>query len=77
MKHYRVYKLDKPKGVPMALRMAGDFSSDDARLDLLGLVLDEFDLQKFGDSALGLTTAFHYSAAHDSDENRRFVAALH
>lgn len=37
---------------------------------------DEFDLQKFGDSALGLTTAFHYSGAHDSPENRKFVDAL-
>ncbi len=38
--------------------------------------MDEFDLQKFGDSALGLTTAFHYSAAHDSPANKAFVAAL-
>ena len=37
---------------------------------------DEFDLQKFGDAALGLTTAFHYSAAHDSATNRQFVEAL-
>ena len=37
---------------------------------------DEFDLQKFGDSALGLTTAFHYSGTHDSPENRKFVDAL-
>lgn len=37
---------------------------------------DEFDLQKFGDSALGLTTAFHYSGAHDSPENKKFVEAL-
>lgn len=37
---------------------------------------DEFDLQKFGDAALGLTTSFHYSAAHDSPENQRFIAAL-
>ena len=37
---------------------------------------DEFDLQKFGDAALGLTTAFHYSAAHDSPANKKFVAAL-
>ncbi|WP_382322892.1 ABC transporter substrate-binding protein [Hydrogenophaga sp. UC242_53] len=37
---------------------------------------DEFDLQKFGDSALGLTTAFHYSGAHDSPANKAFVAAL-
>jgi branched-chain amino acid transport system substrate-binding protein len=37
---------------------------------------DEFDLQKFGDTALGLTTAFHYSGAHDSPENKKFVNAL-
>jgi branched-chain amino acid transport system substrate-binding protein len=37
---------------------------------------DEFDLQKFGDAALGLTTAFHYSGAHDSAANRKFVALL-
>lgn len=37
---------------------------------------DEFDLQKFGDAALGLTTAFHYAGAHDSPENRKFVEAL-
>ena len=37
---------------------------------------DEFDLQKFGDAALGLTTAFHYSGAHDSKANRVFVEAL-
>jgi len=38
--------------------------------------MDEFDLQKFGDAALGLTTSFHYSAAHDSPANKKFVAAL-
>jgi len=37
---------------------------------------DEYDLQKFGDAALGLTTAFHYSAAHDSPANRKFIGAL-
>lgn len=37
---------------------------------------DEFDLQKFGDAALGLTTAFHYSGAHDSAANRKFSEAL-
>lgn len=37
---------------------------------------DEFDLQKFGDAALGLTTAFHYAGAHDSPQNKAFVAAL-
>jgi branched-chain amino acid transport system substrate-binding protein len=37
---------------------------------------DEFDLQKFGDGAIGLTTAFHYSGAHDSAMNKKFVEAL-
>ena len=37
---------------------------------------DEFDLQKFGDAAIGLTTAFHYSAAHESPANKKFIEAL-
>ena len=37
---------------------------------------DEFDLQKFGDAAIGLTTAFHYSAAHDSPANKKFIESL-
>lgn len=37
---------------------------------------DEFDLQKFGDAAIGLTTAFHYSASHDSPANKKFIEAL-
>jgi branched-chain amino acid transport system substrate-binding protein len=37
---------------------------------------DEFDLQKLGDSAVGLTTGFHYSGAHDSAANRKFSEAL-
>ncbi|ODU92151.1 MAG: amino acid-binding protein [Bordetella sp. SCN 68-11] len=48
-----------------------------AGIDFLGSAeTDEFDLQKFGDAALGLTTAFHYSAAHESEANRKFVEAL-
>ncbi len=37
---------------------------------------DEFDLQKFGDSALGLATAFHYSSVHESAANKAFVEAV-
>lgn len=37
---------------------------------------DEYDLQKFGDAAVGLTTAFHYSGAHDSVANKKFVSEL-
>ena len=48
-----------------------------AGIEFLGTAeTDEFDLQKFGDAALGLATAFHYSAAHDSPANKAFVAAL-
>lgn len=48
-----------------------------AGIEFLGSAeADEFDLQKFGDAALGLTTVFHYSAAHDSETNRKFIAAL-
>lgn len=48
-----------------------------AGIQFLGTAeMDEFDLQKFGDAALGLTTAFHYSAAHDSPANKQFVDAL-
>ena len=38
--------------------------------------MDEFDLQRFGDAAIGLTTSFHYSAAHDSPANKAFLAAM-
>ena len=48
-----------------------------AGIEFLGTAeTDEHDLQKFGDAALGLSTAFHYSAAHDSEQNKAFVAAL-
>ena len=48
-----------------------------AGIEFLGTAeTDEFDLQKFGDSALGLTTLFHYSGARDSAANRAFIAAV-
>jgi len=34
---------------------------------------DETNLQQMGDAALGLYTTFHYSGAHDTDLNRKFV----
>lgn len=37
---------------------------------------EESNLQALGDLAVGLHTAYHYSAAHDSDENRAFLDAL-
>ena len=41
-----------------------------------GDVTDDFVLDAMGDAALGLITTFHYSAAHDSPENKAFLAQL-
>lgn len=38
--------------------------------------MDETDLQALGDAAVGTVTAYHYSAAHDSDLNRKMIAKL-
>ena len=40
-----------------------------------GDVTDDHVLNAMGDSALGLITTFHYSAAHDSPENKAFLQA--
>jgi branched-chain amino acid transport system substrate-binding protein len=40
-----------------------------------GDVLDDHSLSTIGDSALGITSTFHYSVAHDSPENKAFLAA--
>jgi branched-chain amino acid transport system substrate-binding protein len=40
-----------------------------------GDVTDDHVLNAMGDAALGLITTFHYSAAHDSAENRAFLQA--
>lgn len=46
------------------------------RLIATGDVTDDDILNPMGDVALGLVTAHHYSAAHDSPENKAFVAAF-
>jgi branched-chain amino acid transport system substrate-binding protein len=40
-----------------------------------GEITEENALQGMGDAALGIITAFHYAATHDSQVNRDFVAA--
>jgi branched-chain amino acid transport system substrate-binding protein len=45
------------------------------RLIATGDITDDAVLQSMGDSVLGLVTSFHYSAAHDSPENRAFLRA--
>lgn len=37
---------------------------------------DETTIDALGDQAVGLTTSYHYSGAHDSELNRAFVAKL-
>jgi branched-chain amino acid transport system substrate-binding protein len=41
-----------------------------------GDVVDDDILNDMGDVALGVVSTHHYSAAHDSPENKRFVAAF-
>ena len=41
-----------------------------------GDVTDDDQLNGMGDAALGVVTTHHYSAAHDSPENKAFVAAF-
>ncbi|MDN5842253.1 MAG: ABC transporter substrate-binding protein [Alcaligenaceae bacterium] len=45
------------------------------RLIATGDMTDENVIEAMGDPALGVITSFHYSQAHDSDENRAFVKA--
>ena len=50
----------------------------DAGIKFLGTgETDETTLEALGDAALGLTTAYHYSAAHESEANAAFTAKLH
>lgn len=46
------------------------------RLLAEGSVTDDDLLNSMGDAALGVITSHHYSAAHDSPENRTFVEAF-
>lgn len=46
------------------------------RLIATGDVTDDDLLNGMGDAALGVVTTHHYSAAHDSDANRKYVAGF-
>jgi branched-chain amino acid transport system substrate-binding protein len=41
-----------------------------------GDLTEDFQLQAMGDAALGIITTHHYSAAHDSPENKAFLRAF-
>ena len=47
------------------------------RIIATGDLTDEDVIDAYGDSVLGVITAFHYSEAHDSPENRAYVAAYY
>ncbi len=51
---------------------------DKAGIRLIGTgdLTDDDQLNDMGDGALGVVTAHHYSAAHSSDMNKKFVAAF-
>lgn len=49
----------------------------DAGIKFLGTAeTEEVNLQGLGDDAIGLTTAYHYSGAHDSETNNAFKSKL-
>lgn len=46
------------------------------RLLTTGDVVTEPDLPNLGDSAIGILSTYHYSSAHDSPENKRFIEEI-
>ncbi len=68
-----------PPGSSMVALMKGfrELGLDKAGVRAIGPgdLTDENELAAMGNSALGLITAFHYSQAHDSAENKAYVAA--
>lgn len=68
-----------PSGPAVALmKQFVERGMDKAGIKLIGDggVTDDDTLNEMGDVALGTVTSFHYSAAHDSAVNRKFVEAF-
>lgn len=68
-----------PYGPPTYAFVRGyrDNGLDKAGIAFIGTSeTQESDLQSLGDAAIGLETGYFYSAAHDSAENKAFVAKL-
>lgn len=58
-------------------RTYNDMGLREAGITFLGTAeTEEVNLEALGDQAIGLTTAFHYSGAHDSEVNAAFQAKL-
>ncbi len=68
-----------PPGSSMVALMKGfrELGLDKVGIQAIGPgdLTDENELAAMGNSALGLITAFHYSQAHDSPENKAYTAA--
>ncbi|HYF06629.1 MAG TPA: ABC transporter substrate-binding protein [Acetobacteraceae bacterium] len=64
------------EGAPL-MRQFAERGLRDAGIRLIGTgdVVDDDILNDMGDAALGAITSHHYSAAHDSPENRAFIEA--
>ncbi|MDE1949323.1 MAG: ABC transporter substrate-binding protein [Burkholderiales bacterium] len=68
-----------PSGPAVALmKQFTERGLDQAGIKLIGDggVTDDDTLNEMGNTAVGVVTAFHYSAAHPSATNRKFVAAF-
>ena len=69
-----------PGGPPtlgfMKAYLDNDLRNEGIRIISTGDVMTEPDLPAIGDVGLGLTTTYHYSAAHDSDLNRQFLQSI-
>ncbi len=66
-----------PAGVgPAFMRQFVERGLDKSGIRLIaeGSLTEDDVLNQIGDAALGIITSQHYSAAHDSPENRKFVA---
>lgn len=63
---------------PVLMKQFSERGLDKSGIRLIGPgdMVDDDSLNAMGDVALGVVTSHHYSAAHDSEANRAFVAAF-
>ncbi|MGH2341929.1 ABC transporter substrate-binding protein [Segnochrobactraceae bacterium EtOH-i3] len=70
-----------PSGVlpPAFLKAAKERGLEEAGIKLIatGEATDDSYLEATGDVALGLITAHHYSYAHDSEKNKKFIEGIY
>jgi branched-chain amino acid transport system substrate-binding protein len=65
------------QGAPLMKEVADrGFAQAGIRIIATGDVVDDFTLNEMGEAVLGMVTSHHYSAAHDSPENKAYAAAF-